>query len=283
MRRLNGIYRHAVTEKYRRGHDQHRRVDQPRAIHCQKNVQQFHPPVMMLFAVGRLAARQHERGMQINNVRHHGGAQHRNGDVDRRRLHVRNNDPLRDFAPVRLAQEHFVRVREADHGDEAHNDAFQPLKTGLLEHQNEHHDDAGQYCRGKHSNAEKKIEPERRAQEFSEIGGHRGNFRGKPQSERHPLRELRPAIFGQRLSRRDSQLRGEILHQDRHRIRPQQHPEKLIAEPRAAFDVRRKITGVHVRDGSDEGGSNEPPSFTRPAGNTSLGPHRSRRRIRESP
>ena len=64
-----------------------------------------------------------------------------------------------------------------------------------------------------------------------------------------------PAILWERKSRRDSKLGRQILHQDGHRVRPQQYPEKLVAEARATFYVSGEVAGIDIRDAGDEGGS----------------------------
>ena len=60
---FDGVDVDAASKKYRGGHDHHGRIDEPRAIHGQQDIEEFHLAVMMLFTIVRFTARKDERGM----------------------------------------------------------------------------------------------------------------------------------------------------------------------------------------------------------------------------
>ncbi len=80
--------------------------------------------------------------------------------------------------------------------------------------------------------AEQQVKPERGAQKFSQVGGQRRQFGSHPQANRRATREMLPAILRQRGSGSDAQFGGQILDEDGHQVRPQQHPKQLVPEPR---------------------------------------------------
>ena len=62
-----------------------------------------------------------------------------------------------------------------------------------------------------------------------------------------------PAILRQRSSGGDAQLGGKVLDEDGHEVRPQQHPQQLVAEPRAGDQIRAKISRVDIGNTGHEG------------------------------
>ncbi len=73
------------------------------------------------------------------------------------------------------------------------------------------------------------------AQKFRHVGKQRGAFGGEPQTKVHRTGKVRAAILRQGFSGRNPQLGRKILDQDRHGVRPQQHPEQRVSEPAAKF------------------------------------------------
>ena len=69
------------------------------------------------------------------------------------------------------------------------------------------------------------------------------------------------AVLGEGLSSDDAQLRAEVLDEDRHGVRPEEHPEETVAELAAAEDVGGEVAGVDVGDGGYEGGAEIAPDL----------------------
>ena len=63
--------------------------------------------------------------------------------------------------------------------------------------------------------------------------------------------------MGQVAAGDDAEAGAERLQQHSHGIGEHQHPEQLVAEARAAFEVGGPIAGVHVADGDEVGGAGE--------------------------
>ena len=83
----------AFIEDRSRHHD-HGRVDEPGSVHGGKHVPQFVTqvlqgevnPVGWVFLLIFTHAMLHQRGVQIDHMRHHGCAQHAHGNVDALRV-----------------------------------------------------------------------------------------------------------------------------------------------------------------------------------------------------
>ena len=55
----------------------------------------------------------------------------------------------------------------------------------------------------------------------------------------------------------DAEPRAQRLQQDGHGVRHDQHPEQLVAEARAAFQVGGPVARIHVADADQVGGPGE--------------------------
>ena len=69
-------------------------------------------------------------------------------------MNFRHENMLDNGAPARLGQKHFDGVGDTDHANEEHDHALEPLKSQLLDGQDQHHANAGDNRCGKHGNAE---------------------------------------------------------------------------------------------------------------------------------
>ena len=74
----------------------------------------------------------------------------------------------------------------------------------------------------------------------------------QPQEQRRAPPELLPRHLGQVSARRNPELRRKRLDQHREQVGRDDHPHQLVAELRAACDVRREVAGVDIRDAGDE-------------------------------
>ena len=99
---------------------------------------------------------------------------------------------------------------------------------------------------------EQQIEPDGRAQELREVGGHGDDFGQQPERPGQGAGELLPDHLRQAQPGGDTELGGERLHQHRHQVGGEDDPEQQIAELRAALDVGGEVAGIHVGDRGDE-------------------------------
>ena len=167
-------------------------------------------------------------------------------------------------APVRVRQEDLEAVAEADHTDQRHDAALQPLEPGKIERKDGKDRDGRNHRRGKqrfgrrkpvrlHRRAGEQIQPQRRAKKLGEVGRHGRDLGGDPQPHGRRPTEVLAAALRQRHSRHNAQLGREVLDDDRHRVRPQQHPQQAVAELAAPHDVGGEVARVDIRDRRDKG------------------------------
>ena len=108
---------------------------------------------------------------------------------------------------------------------------------------------------GVEQRAEEQVETHGGTEELGEVGGDGGDFGGDPEKEADGTREMFAAVLREGEAGDDAQLGREVLDEDRHGVRPEQDPEKTVAELGSAEDVGGEVAGIDVGDGGDEGGS----------------------------
>src|SRR5438128_11490836 len=93
-------------------------------------------------------ARLHDRGVQIEIVRHHGGAEDSDGDVEHAAItaNLRRGDkePLHDAEHARPRQKNFKPEANADGSYENDYHCFQKTKAPLLEEEDDQNVEPGQ-------------------------------------------------------------------------------------------------------------------------------------------
>ena len=126
-----------------RGHNQNSGINQKGKVQGEERVQE-------VVAHGRLhafrravnGARLHQGGMQIKIVRHDGGAQDADGDVEHFRVGEdlrRGDKPLGNRHHVGAHQEKFNQVAPADDPDQRDHHGFQIAEAFVLEIENGQH------------------------------------------------------------------------------------------------------------------------------------------------
>ncbi len=118
MRLLDLSNDDAALEKHRRSEDQNRAVHQHRAVERNDGIDQVEPAGRALFGGATPnAASLHQRGVEVQIVRHHRGAQ----DADRNIKAVvrKARDQTRsDFADVRTRKQQFDGETPGNDGDQ---------------------------------------------------------------------------------------------------------------------------------------------------------------------
>ena len=208
--------------------------------------------------------RLHQAGMQVNDMRHHRGAQHAHGDVDTLSIHHGYCGVVSDLPPVRVHKKDLDQITETNQQNKDNDANFQAPETPQFEGQDGEDARGGDNRGEKHHRgprkpqmekvaAEKQVEAERGTKKLSQVGGQRREFRSYPQADRRRPREMFAAVLGQRASCRDAQLGGEVLDEDGHRVRPKQYPEQLVAETRSSLEIGGKISRIDIGNASHEG------------------------------
>ena len=241
-------HHHAVREEGRGRQRQDRRVDDEGDVQRQRRVEQVVADRLALARRRGLdAPRLHQRGMQVQVVRHHRRPEdaHRHqqaGGVQPR------HEAAGHVAPHRPRQHQFDRHAGADGQHQHRHDRLQFSHTVVLQRQDQHHVQARDQRAPGQRQAEQQVQGDRAAEQFGQVAGDDRHFAQQPQRHRH-----RPGVVGAAGLRQvdapgDAEPRGQALQHHRDQVRCQQHPHQLVAEARAAFEVGGPVARVHVAD-----------------------------------
>ena len=210
--------RMAGVERARR-HHHHRHIDQAgdrqRDDDFAVGEFQHHAPVVV--AVSR-HPRLGQAGMQIDGVRHHGGAD--DADREQQRFGVgklRRDGMKQRRRPIDRRNEHLDDVAKADNADDRADDQLERPEAELLAHQQAVGDDRGDDHPGKQRQMEEQSESDGTAKEFGEIGRHSGNLADNPHRPNHRPGKVIAAQFGEVAAGDDAELGRKPLEQHRDR------------------------------------------------------------------
>ena len=185
--------------------------------------------------------------MQVEIVRHHRRAQHRHGRVEAPPVNAGNQAGQHPHG-IRFRHEDLGAEAHRDHHDQPQYERFQIANPQFLQRQHEQRIERGDQDRRQQWNVEQQVQRDGRAQHFGQIAGDNGDLAQEPECDIHPARIGLAARLGQISAGDDAQLRSQRLQQDGHGVRHDQHPEQLVAEVRAAIQVRGPVARVHVPD-----------------------------------
>ena len=204
------------------------------------------------------APRLHDARVQIEVMRHHGGAE----NAERQIQHVR---VLHDLDGRREAADHLAPIgighgdldAEADGDDQQHGDdeGLDPAEAERLHPQNQKHVERGQQHADLERNAEQEIEPDGRADHLGEIGGADGELGKRPQRPSHPTRESVAAGLRQVAPRGDAEPHAQRLQQNGHQVRQERDGKQRVTEFRPAGKRGRPVARVHIADGDEIAGA----------------------------
>lgn len=171
------------------GHDDHGGVDEPGAVHGDEDVDEFEAEIAETDAAARgfggpgelLQARLDKGGVEIDDVRHDGGAKHADGGVEGVlegvRVEAGYEGGKGGGLPIGVDEKDLEAVAKADDTDEEHDAAFEPLEAGEIECEDTENGDGGDEGGGEerlgggeavglHPGAGEEIEAEGSAEEF---------------------------------------------------------------------------------------------------------------------
>ena len=168
-------------------HHQHGGVHQPGDAHGDQDVDQLvaEDATLQRWRLHRDAVLG-QRGVQVDHVRHHRGAEDAGGQQHAlRALEAWLQDRLRRQAEIGFAEDRFHQVAEPDQRHEAGDHRFQWAEPEALQGQDAE-GDHGREQRGREErDAEEQVQADCRAEELGEIGGNRHNLRQRPEHPRH--------------------------------------------------------------------------------------------------
>ena len=242
-----------------RGHHHHGDIDEAgdgkRNDHfAVGEAQNFSPLGVVAYRHPRLR----QAGMQIDRVRHDGGAD--DADRQQQRLGIgdfRRDQMIRRRRPVDRRNEHFEEIAKADHADDRADDQFERPEAVAFEHQQAVGHDRGHAHAGYQRHVEQQRQADGAAEKLGEIGRHGGNLADHPHRQHHRTRKMIAAHFRKVLAGDDAELGGQALEQHGDDVGEQHDPEQAIAVFRAGLDVGGEIARVHIGDRGDDRGTDK--------------------------
>lgn len=208
-----------------------------------------------------------DAGMEIKIVRHDGGAEDANGDVQHFAIveDFGGGDEADDGgAPDRMREKDFVGKASADGGDESDDESFDDAEAAALEGEDDQDVEAGDNHASEKGQAEKKLESNGGAENLGEVAGGDGDFADDPEDDGSTAGIMLAAGLGQIAAGGDAELRGKRLEKHGHEVAEKNDTEKGVAEFRAAADVGGPVAGVHIADGNEIAGTGKSEHFANP-------------------
>ena len=191
--------------------------------------------------------------MQPDHVRHHGRAEDSDGEEHRAApLELRQHRVAADRAEVGVRLEQLDDVAGADHEHHDGDHRLERPEAEPLQPEDPEGTNGRDAGRGQQRDVEQEVQADRGAEELGEVGRDRDRLGLYPEPEDDPAREAVAAHLGEVPPRCDAELRREHLHEHRHQVRGDDHPDERVAVARAAGDVRCEVAGVDVGDRGDE-------------------------------
>src|SRR5713101_5991222 len=191
--------------------------------------------------------------MEVEVMRHHGGA--KNADSDIEHFAIAQDFGTRDEAdggraPERMGKKDFVGEAGGNRGDKRDDEGFHQAKAAALQRENQENVASGNENTGQERQSKKKLESDRRAQDFCKIAGGDSRFTNDPQKQSGASGIVLAASLGEVPSRGNTELCGKRLQKHRQKAADEDNGKKRVAEFRATADVRSPVARVHVADGN---------------------------------
>ena len=209
----------------------------------------------------RVAARLHDRRVQVEVVRHHRRADDADGEVEHRRV----GD---DARPGHEAGQHRRQLRAAARrsgtrsrrrpvATSAMIAASSQRKPRLCNASRSITSSSGDDDARHERQAEQQVEADRHADHLRQVAGDDRHFAEQPERPVRGRREVAPARLRQVDAGAEAQPHGGGLEQHRHQVREQDDREQRVAELRAGGERGRPVAGVHVADCDQVTGAEE--------------------------
>lgn len=170
--------------------------------------------------------------------------------VDAAAVYLRNDESRCEDRPVRLDDDNFNHIADADNSQETDDDCLQPV-VSLTDDQH-NLEDYGEQCPKPERGAKEQIEPYCTPQQFSDICCDAGENDSDPEKSRNRTGKVFTDIDGQGLAGGNSQLGRHMLDDDEHDSAEGNDPQQVIAVLRAALNIGGPVSRVDEADGYQE-------------------------------
>ena len=193
-------------------------------------------------------------GVHVDSVRHHRGAEHARREQHRRRAGEPRDQAGRGVGPGHRADEQAGDETHGDDGQQSdHHELERPLAAPRLHREQQHRDDANDQAAEQQRDVEEDLQRDRPADHLGQVGGGGDELGLRPvQQPDRPGGEPGAEDLRQARAGHQTELGREVLHQHRHSVGGDQHPDQQIAVLRAGGEVGRDVAWVDVSDRGHE-------------------------------
>jgi len=183
----------------------------------------------------------------------------------------RRGEPLDDRSPIRIGKRNLDREADGNDAEQGDDERLDPAEPEPLKVEDEEDIQRGDDHTDLKRNAEDKVQPDRCADHFGDVGRDDGDFSHEPQAKRDGLRERIAAGLGEVPSGSDRETCAKRLKDDRHDVRHEGDDQQRITELGTASERGRPVSRIHISDGdevarADEGRRPAPGRALRPDG-----------------
>src|ERR1700733_3292691 len=203
----------------------------------------------------------HQGRVQIQIVRHDGGADDADGHVEHACLaKVRRQKCLAQLEEMRARlgkNEYLDEIACADGRDQQQDHCFDCAHAKALQSKKQKYVKAGDDDRPEQWNVEEEVEGNGTAEDLGEIAGADGDFAHQPVGPARPRRVPVAAALGKVFAGDDAEARGNHLHKDGHQAGEADDPQQTVLELSAALEIGAPVAGIHVADADEDGGADE--------------------------
>ena len=188
----------------------------------------------------------HDAGMEIEIVRHDGGAEDPHGDEQHLLVGddlARGNEAAQQGCNVGLRQPHLDAEAHKISARKVMTKASIQRKPRLLHPQDEKDVERGDDDADRQRDAEKQLQADGGADDLGKVGGDDRALGEDPETERNRTRKAEAAGLGKIEPGPEPEPGTERLQENRHDVRDQGDGEQLVAEGRAAGERGRPVSG----------------------------------------
>ncbi len=236
----------------RRGHEQHRQVDQAGRAERDEHVEPLEAE--QLAALGVVAAVHTGLGqgrVQVDDMRHDGSPDDARDEQQAvAAAGQARHEPGRDSPRINAHRGQIVGEPQEDDAEQAADRQLEATVAALFQSQDSERDHRRDQARRQQPDAEQQVEPDRGADELGQVGRHGDELGLRPQPRRGGPPEVVAAQFRQVAAGRDPGLGGQVLHQHGHQVGGHDRPRERVGGEVARVDVgdRRDERRAEQRD-----------------------------------
>ena len=142
---------------------------------------------------------------------------------------------------------------DGDDGQQSHDHELESaLSAPTLDRQDDHRHASGDQSAEEERDVEEQVECDGAADDFGDVGRDRHHLGLEPEGAAVVLTQALTQHFGQGSAGDETEFRGQILHEDGHRVGEYEYPDEEVAVLGAGGEVGGDVARIDVRDCRDE-------------------------------